>query len=399
MNNSNRFRNVFNKYYDETLNERETFQLKEVKIKYQRNKVKRLAIAFASFMILLSGTTLVGAATGWFNISNIFRDDTKDPISAELVDGGKVQVLDIIKENDEYKLRLIAFTGDVETHKAMLELTPKVDLGEISNMSLYGQTFSPSILENGDTSTYMFSEFKGVYNEEKKVYYFNYKLPPYWVKGSHEDVILHVKGINIYDEKNIPKYLEANMNFRFSPDKSILEAALKIPINQLVTKTVYQDQVGFTDNYDNPYAYTGEIVAPTKEISMKITDVMVSNYITEVKALFEDESLTFDEARNYWNQFTEKRYLVNHYHSGIENKVAYNISLVENTERFRLYVDDVEREVNEESLFWQPGKGPSEDGNPETEEKFGCSIEFESFDYESAQKVEVHFGEQIIKLK
>lgn len=400
MNNSERYRRAFNTYYDKALKEHEILSGAAMEKKNKKRIVNRWAIAIASFLLLLSGTTLVvGAATGLFDLAGIFRNDFEDPISAQLVEAGKVQELDIVHENEEYQLKLVAFTGDEETHIAMFELIPKVDFGNVSRIVMYGQAFSPSVLEEKTYYSYRTSKIEGSYDREKNVYYFSYKLPPYWASDTEEDLVIRIRGVDIFMKDKMAKYIHSVMVYQFAPDRSILEESVKIPVNQLVSKTVYQELVAFTDNYDNPHLYRGEIIAPTTEAAIIITEAIISKYSTEIKAIIEDESIGRGTANSYWNQFTEERFLVNHYYNGVENKNAYEIACVENTERMRLFVDGVELKVDEESLRYLPGRGHDAEGNEKKEGRFGCSLMFEGFDYNAAESVELRVGEQVIRIK
>ena len=212
MNNSERYRRAFNTYYDKALKEHEILSGAAMEKKNKKRIVNRWAIAIASFLLLLSGTTLVvGAATGLFDLAGIFRSDFEDPISAELVEAGKVQELDIVHENEEYQLKLVAFTGDEETHIAMFELIPKVDFGNVSRIVMYGQAFSPSVLEEKTYYSYRTSKIEGSYDREKNVYYFSYKLPPYWASDTEEDLVIRIRGVDIFMKDKMAKYIHSVM--------------------------------------------------------------------------------------------------------------------------------------------------------------------------------------------
>lgn len=160
------------------------------------------------------------------------------------------------------------------------------------------------------------------------------------------------------------------------------------------------DNIGYSDNYDNPYIYKGEdIIAPTTDVTLELTEAVISNYITEIKVELVDDNITSATANNYWKQLIEERFIVNHYYSGMENRNNYDPAYVDNTERFRLFVDGVELKVNEESYRYTPGRGHDAEGTEYTEGRFGCSIKFEGFDYFAAKKVELQLGDQIIRVK
>lgn len=406
MNNSEKYRKVFSSYYDSAINDKEIIENIQTKQR-SRKSTMRWAITIASIVVVLSSATLVvGASTDLFHLADIFRNAFDDPISAEIIEDGIIQELDIKNETDEFILKLVAFTGDSETHVTMFELTPKKDLNDFNEISLLGNAFSPSILENGDPNSFYYNEFKGFelsYDEEKTTYYFSFLMPPHWIKNTNEDVVLCIKGVKFYSDGSISDYIPSDMLFQFSPNRSMLKQSQIIEVNQLFTKDVFNDIVGFpSENEDNQgqlQLNSKEINAPKTERSIKIEDITIAKYKTILEATITEDNITSDIARNIWNQFTEPRYISNHYWDGIEKPDHYNTVLVENEERFRLYVDDVEMAVHDETLLISPGKGRDEEGSYDPEGYYACNIEFDAFDYNSAQKVEIHFGDKIIQIK
>lgn len=406
MNNGEKYRKVFNSYYDSATNDKKIIEKIQTKQRSPKRTL-RLAVTIASLIFVLSGTTLVvGASTGIFHFADIFRYILDDPTSADIVEAGTIQELDIQNETDEFRLKLVAFTGDIETHIAMFELTPKKDLNDFNEISLVGNAFSPGILESGDPNSYYYNEVKGFelrYDEEKTTYYFSFSMPPHWIKNTNEDVVLSIKGVKFYSDGNIADYITSDMLFQFSPNRSMLKQSRKIEVNQLFTKDVFDDIVGFpADNEDSVGKFqleSKEINAPKTGRSVKVEDITITNYKTILEATIIEDNITSDIAGNTWNQFTEPRYITNHFWDGIEKQDHYNTVLVENEERFRLYVDDVEMMVHEEALLISPGKGRDKEGNYDPEGYYACNIEFDAFDYNSAQKVEIHFGDNIIQIK
>jgi len=401
MNNRERYRKVFNRYYASAIDDVAVFRAKENRGRNNQKVMPRRTAAVLFVACILSVATLVGAATGWFQLGELFRKSFDDPISADLVEAGIVQELNIVNENDDFILKLVAFTGDSETQKVLFELIPKRDLGDFAEISLLGQTFSPDVLESESYDRYTVTEVKGrevAIRDGESAYYFNYKLPPYCVRDRNDDIVLRVKGIRVYDGEGYFSRINCDMVFRFTPNREMLEQSLIIEVNQPITKDVYE-KCGFTDDYTNSYLYTGEILAPVTERTIQITDVTVSNYKTVVNGVIVEEDITQDEANSIWNQFTEPIFITHHYWNGLEDKIAYQLAVVDNTKRIRLFVDGEEMPINEESLRYLPGKGHDEFGNLKTEGYYSCAIEFAGFDYETAQKVEIHFGDTVIPLK
>lgn len=390
MNNKEKYNKVFESYYKSELKDNIYNQMGNARKSIRRNTVRKWVFAVCSVVLILSGTTLTAAAAGWISLADIFKIGFHDLTTGELVEADFIQELDVINENDDFTLKLIAFTGDTETHIAMFELIPKKDMERIKEIRLTGQTFSPLELENGSYEMYMPTGMIGyelTYDDDKNAYYFSYQLPPHWVKDLDDDIILRILGVGFFSNTGSYNYTDCDMLYRFTPDRAMLKQAYKVEVNETITKEVY-DNCYFTDDYDNPYAYRGEIIAPTSISSLQITDVIFSEYKTEVNVLFLDKEITEERADVIWNQFTKPRFLTNHY--GEDNLIDV-LTPVENEKRIRLFVDDVEIEDDEEALFL-PIKNYKA-------ENYVSSIRLKGIDYEQADNIEIHFGDRIISLK
>ncbi len=401
MKNNEKYRKVFDRFYDSAVDDEKILTIITRKDKTPMIAIRKWALVAAAFIVIFSGTTLVAAAAGWIDLSDIFRKGFDDQTSADLIESGIVQELEIVNETDDFTLKLVAFTGDTETQKVLFELTPKKDLVEFNEIRLMVQTFCPCVLvEEESYSNYAINETTGYelrYDEDKNTYYISYRLPPYWIRDLNEDVILRITGVKLYDGGLLTKYMNCNLIYQFTPDRTILEQPVTIEVNQQIAKDVFKE-VGFTDDYRDSFTASDAIVAPRTWRTMQIVDVVISQYKTEVNGIIMEEEITDQEARSIWNQFTEPRFVTEHYWNGIEQRNCYNIVAVDNEERIRLFVDDAEIKVDEESLSLLPGKG-HENGNSKTDGLYGCAISFDGVDYDKAKKIEIHFGDQIITIK
>lgn len=398
MKNNQKYKKVFDQFYDSAINDERMLTIITRKDKTQGNSLRKWALITAAFIFIISGTTLVATATGLLDVTNIFRKGFDDKVSADLVEGGVVQELDIINETDDFILKLVALTGDRETQKVLFELTPKNELPVADEIRLMGQTFSPDIMKEGTYNNYGVTETTGYefdYDDEKKTYYFSYKLPPFWIRDLDEDVVLRISAIKLYNRGTIQKYASCNLIYQFTPDRTILEQPLTIEVNQQVTKDVFET-VGFTDDYGLGFTDPEDIVAPRTRRTLLIENVVFSRYKTEVKGIIMDENIRDMEARSVWNQFTEPRFITEHFWDGIDKKSHYNLVAVENEERIRLFVDNIEIDIYEDSLFILPGIVHQEG---ETQGLYGCVISFDGVDYDKARKIEIRFGDQIITIK
>jgi len=410
MNIRDSYKKIYNKYYDFKINDEEILQKIDQKCNSQRKhqRYRWAAIAVASVLLVI-GTTYVGASVGLFQLSGIFRTNGNDPVSADLLDAGIVQELNINGEHDDFTLKLIAFTGDMETHKVLFEMIPKKDLGDYE-VEIVGQTVSPEIMKREDWIwTYGTREALGTKvasDAGKDVYYFSYELPPHWVKETNEDVVIRISELRLYD-KNIPAkwplrigqkvdesqlvgVISCELLYRFTPDRAMLQEPVIIAVNQSITKEVFDD-FGIPYDYKDREFYKGEITAPAKIRELRIDNITFSNYKAEINATIMDKDITSFEASNTRYQCILPMFVTNHFWNGVDDSSSYSTVLVDNTERLRLFADGVEIPLREESLYYQPGKG--EDGY------YKCSIQYRGVDYENAQNIEIHFGGKVFVIK
>jgi len=355
------------------------------------------------------GTTYVGASVGLIQLSGIFRTNVNDPVSADLMDAGIVQELNIAGEHDDFTLNLVAFTGDVETHKVLFEMIPKKDLGDYE-VEIVGQTVSPEVMKNEDWIwLYGTREALGTKltsDDGRDVYYFSYVLPPHWVKETNEDVVMRISKIRLYDKNKIPDMplkigqkvdisqlvgeINCELFYRFTPDRSILQEPVITAVNQCITKVVFDD-FGIPYDYKGREFYKGEITAPTETMELRIDNITFSNYKAEINATIMDKEITDLQASSTWRQCIVPVFVTKHFWNGVDDSHSYNLVLIDNTERLRLFADGIEIPLLEDSLYYLSGKG--EDGY------YKCSIQFKGFDYENAKNIEIHFGGKVIVIR
>lgn len=352
-------------------------------------------VVTAAVVVILSLTMVAFAVTNWSFLADVFRNVFNDPISAGVVEAGGVQTLDIVNGNDAFTLKLIAFTGDKETQFALFELVPTQDLPEFDSIKLRGKTASPGVIEANMLGSYMSSEVKGYalsYDSSLNTYYFSYRLPPFWVRDTNEDIVLCISRITFYNGGKPVDSMVCDMSFRFAPDRNILADALVVKPNMTIEKSVFEIIAFFTDEsrYDEMLVDINTIVAAKTEATVQIDKVVFSKYSTEISCIIKGETLTGRQAGIIWDQFTEPRFTTNHYWDGLEKQSHYEGVAVDNDQRIRLFADGIEVPVDEGSLSLYPGQ---------TEGGFDACIEFDAVDYEAAGSVEIHFGDVVIPLK
>ncbi len=410
MNIRDSYKRTFSRYYDLNINDAEILRKIDQKCNSPRKRPKYrwAAIAVASVLLMI-GTTYVGASVGLIQLSGIFRTNVNDPVSADLMDAGIVQELNIAGEHDDFTLNLVAFTGDVETHKVLFEMIPKKDLGDYE-VEIVGQTVSPEVMKNEDWIwLYGTREALGTKltsDDGRDVYYFSYVLPPHWVKETNEDVVMRISKIRLYDKNKIPDMplkigqkvdisqlvgeINCELFYRFTPDRSILQEPVITAVNQCITKVVFDD-FGIPYDYKGREFYKGEITAPTETMELRIDNITFSNYKAEINATIMDKEITDLQASSTWRQCIVPVFVTKHFWNGVDDSHSYNLVLIDNTERLRLFADGIEIPLLEDSLYYLSGKG--EDGY------YKCSIQFKGFDYENAKNIEIHFGGKVIVIR
>ncbi len=393
MSNKKFYKETFDTYYETAIEDFPTSSLQTGK--ERSNTIRRLSFACFSLLSIFIGATAISVAAGWVDISQIFSNIFNDSVSGNLVESGIVQELNVVKETEDFRIKLSAFTGDMDTPVALFELTLKNKEENIDKIILLGQDLNPLALENYDSFDYPINELEGVYDNETSTYYFTFKLGSYLMNDYYDDSIIRLLGAKIHDESGI-KEIDFNMDFTFTKDKSLLENPYTAEVNQLFTKKVYES-ISFIDEeeYDNPYIHKGKTNALTKEISIKITDMQVSNYKTTMNGFIMDDTLSEEslpKPSSIRNQFVVPEFVTNHYWNGLEDKEACQMALIDNEQRIRLFVDNKEMAFHERTLDDAP-YDINDDG------LYSVYMEFDGFDYESANKVEVHFGDEVISIK
>ena len=393
MSNKKFYKETFDTYYETAIEDFPTSSFRNDKEK--SNTFRRLSFACVSLLSMFIGVTAISVAAGWIDISQIFSNIFNDSVSGNLVESGIVQELDVVNETEDFRIKLSAFTGDMDTPVALFELTPKNKSGNIDKIILLGQDLDPPALENYGLFDYPINELEGVYDKETNTYYFTFRLGSYLMNDYYDESTIRLLGAKVHDGSGI-KEVDFNVDFTFLKDKSLLENPYTTEVNQLFAKDIYES-ISFIDEeeYDNPYLHKEKVNALTKEISIRITDMQVSNYKTAMNGFIMDDTLSEESLpspSSIRNQFVVPEFVTNHYWNGLEDKEAFQMALVDNKQRIRLYVDDKEMALHEKTLDDVP-YDINADG------LYSVYMEFDGFDYESANKVEVHFGDEVISIK
>ena len=106
MNIRETYKRTFNKYYNFQINDEEILRKIDQKCNRLRKHLRyRWAAVTLASVLLVVGTTYVGASVGLFQLSGIFRTKVNDPVSADLMDAGIVQELNIVGEHDDFTLK------------------------------------------------------------------------------------------------------------------------------------------------------------------------------------------------------------------------------------------------------------------------------------------------------
>jgi len=313
-----------------------------------------------------------------------------------LADAGIVQELDLVHENDAFALKLIAFTGDTEIQKALFELKLKKNLVSFDEIRLVEKSLPAEYIEPHGWDSIREGEVAGsrlTTGEADDVYYFNYTFPPYWMQSTTGDMVIRVLGIRLYKDGKLSNSIDCDFSYRFTPDRSILPEPVKVTVNRIITKDTY-DEMSFTSDYGSIYLHRGEIVSPTTRRAVMITKATFTQYKARIYVTIPEEDISESEASKIRHQFTQPRFLTHHYWAGLDKPEAFDLAVVENMERIRLFVDGAEQPMDEASLETVPAR----DSNGE-HLYYSFYVEFEGFDYEKAKTVEIRFGNEVIVLK
>lgn len=403
MSNKKLYKKTFDTYYKTAMEDTDILSIN--KAGSVPKKFRRLSMAIASVMLLIFSATAFVATTGLINISEIYNNLFKDPVTSNLVDAGILQELDIVEESEDFTLKLSAFTGDVETPVILLELIPESNISHYDSITLLVQSLSPAMLEDYSYTKWPTTELKGIFDEDKGIYYFSYRLGNYTSANVDDEIIVRMMGVKLHDGLRFIRKDYA-MDFRFTPDISILESPHLIEVNEQFKKDIFKS-IAFIDDYDsdNYHLHRGDINALTKEKTIKITDMTVSNYKTVMNGFIMNdifsEEITLDgfidennlpTPSSIRNQFVAQKFITYHYWNGLDDETAYEMAPVDNIQRIRLFVDDQEMALHEETISTYP-ISLNEDGH------YPVYMEFDGFSYEKASKIQIHFGDEIVTIR
>jgi hypothetical protein len=330
-------------------------EIKEKILSMNKPKVRlhrKLVTAATAFTIFLLTSATVFAAVNYFNLAELFRSTFEDDVTADNIEEGKLQKVGLTQSNEEISLTLDSFTGDSETHIVLFEMEYFGEINKpIKNIFLTGKTTNVSVSKE-EKENYGTSEIRAyevTYDEKTKKIYGKYILPPFWVRDAEEDIVIDITGISIRLENSLQTiHVSTDFEYVFAPDRTILQPALTVPVNQDITKG---------------------------KDTLSIDEVIFSQYKTEInftiKGMLPAEIDLF-EAKKIWERFT-----YDYYHDN-------NFDWVKNDCYVQLFTDNME--VKTDELFKDYYPGP----------RYHCTMVFQPIDYQNVQNIEIRFGDLII---
>lgn len=392
------YRKSFESFCVEKCSVEENTVYEKMNKKVKHDSVKRVLVTAACIAAAFSMVIGVSAAAGLIDLSEIMRTVFGDGKSAELIEQGDIQEINLTQENDEYKLTFKAITGDLETPIGIFELIDKSGTDkEYKGLEMTAYTLGASVYED-EKKLQGYATFEGFgditsYDENTAAYCFRLRLAPYWFSVG-EDMYVAVKTLKFYDElpqgeNSVYSAVPLDFEYKFKPDTSVLKAA--------------------------HYVYPSENdILERDGFKLHINTVIFSEYKTEVNVYFDmnqdtqailadlgGETSGADFDANYiWRKFSrstiDKRAFLQSFNYESE-------SIVEN-EPMKLYADGVEIPVytdnklmyidGDKYTVWLDTQGEAGENNTAY-----ASLVFEPIDFESAQSVQLVFGEQRVVLK
>lgn len=192
--------------------------------KRMRMPIKRaITVSIAAATICLASALTVGAITGMFNISDIFRIGFSDEVSADKYVRGQYQPLNVECENEKFSFEALAFMGDVDETYTLLVARPKTDK-VFDNMAI-----QVGVLENtfddfdGFATSYILNGIPETDESGNTVYFFNVRNLPCCALSSDNSDSLVVRIYKIICYNNgCPGYDEVNLKMEFVPDVTVL---------------------------------------------------------------------------------------------------------------------------------------------------------------------------------
>ncbi len=209
---------------DEVLEEQQNTEMKSdqkdniVNFKDRKKKKAWKALVPAACFLLIGTTAL--AATG--QLGELFRTIFKDETTAEIVEEGYLYEIHQVKEEDIFKVELVAVTGDAATPKLVFDIyvNDKEVVENNDQIRMLAYILGEEQYEN-ELEKYGPWEAYGEKDEEiENLYHVSMTGPSVWMT-SGEPVVVDIWQINVDLQQEIWTTFETNMVYRFTSPADI----------------------------------------------------------------------------------------------------------------------------------------------------------------------------------
>lgn len=336
---------IWNKAQNQTLTEEKLVNFKPRKSK---GMVWKAAIP-AVLCFLLVGTTTV-AATG--HLSEWFRKLFKDEKTAEIIDAGYYQNMDMVAEDETFEVHIIGVSGDTENSQVALDILVKDEALTHNRDKIYLEAYCMSTYEyENNLDNYWVWDATGVKDEKIDNLYHVKLRTGLWI-ASGEECVLEITKIRLGGDGLPWRTRNVSLKYTLKADEDAF----------------YQMEQHYADFI--PFEYKGRTYSLIYVISgYYYTEIIFRNMDAE-KPSEEDwnrYSCTKDE-NDAWREFIQQVVLVV---DGVEYKVNPG------GEHFPYYEDNTY------------GDGTYTHMHPH----------FPAFIYDDATSVEVRCGDTVYKVK
>lgn len=329
------------------------------RVNYKKRSWKKWAFAVTCVILIFAGTS--SAAAGLFDLKGLFKKIFKDEVTRELIEEGAIYEVNLTSQNEKYTITFEGITGDSDIQYGVFKIVDHTgELGNPKFLELCYTLIGTSVVEAGRLSEYgyrtnmvNFTTLDG----EDNTYYIEVELPSYWTYVSDEDLYISIKELNVY-YADLDKY------------PKIVQKPLKVPLEFEHTLTLDRSV------FPKAKEITIEETLTSEFGSLTLKHLEVSRYNARLFVSYPDNEniITERDAIALWHR--------------IDNDI--------NSEgEFKLFVDgnEILRKVKtgiHGVASFDESKNPPE---------WWMSIEFETFDVDTAQTIEVKYQDQTIKLK
>jgi len=372
--------------------------------------------AAACVALIFIGTT-VSAASGLLDVNGLFKKlFSGDDISSKLIDEGAVQELGLSAQDEKYTVTFEGLTGDSNTQFGVFKLVDhNGELGDPSLIQIDVKMVGMSEVEEGRLSNYYYLTNKefSVSDEEDNTYYIKVYLPSRWISYSPEELYVSFEKVRAYygdieywlNTNSVKKAdrsveIDFDLKWTFTPDNSVLPASYEFDINEVISSeygdfTVKSLEVS---RYD-----TGLIITfPTNENIIDVHDATALWHKFDNDFIYEPLSPDADvdmADTGVFGEYKISRFSSKQHKNDIERDVRYVKTVTDPTKymegEVKLFVNgnEIKRMVN---TAYRWASGMDSEINPTV---WGNVLNFEPFDLQTAETIEIRYKDQTIKVK